>query len=137
MHHAIALPLGIDTSWQKDACGYLASALVLFTFSVRSMRVLRCLGIASNVSFILYASITGMVPILILHSLLLPMNIYRLLQIARAQHAVQRPPEPAIEAHVATARTTLPAAAPAESTTMRATPASGPVMARTMSGWWR
>jgi hypothetical protein len=87
MHHALILHLGIHKGWEKDAFGYLASSLVLCTFSVRSMRVLRCLGIASNVSFILYAAITGLVPILILHSLLLPMNIYRLVQIVRVPNA--------------------------------------------------
>ncbi len=83
MHHAVILHLGIDGRW-KDAFGYLASTLVLCTFSAKSMRVLRCVGIASNVSFILYATLTGMVPILILHSLLLPMDVYRLIQIARS-----------------------------------------------------
>jgi hypothetical protein len=84
MHHALILHLGIHARWAKDAFGYVASALVLCTFTARSMRVLRCLGIASNISFILYATVTGMVPILILHSLLLPMNVYRLVQIVRA-----------------------------------------------------
>jgi CRP/FNR family cyclic AMP-dependent transcriptional regulator len=84
MHHALILLFEVHARWLKDAFGYVASALVLCTFSVRSMRVLRCLGIASNVSFILYATVTGMVPILVLHSLLLPMNVYRLVQIVRA-----------------------------------------------------
>jgi len=51
------------------------------------MRLLRCLGIASNVSFICYATIAGMLPIPILHSLLLPMNIYRLFQVTRVGRA--------------------------------------------------
>ena len=96
MHHVLTLDLGIDTSWQKDAFGYLASVPVLCTFSVRSIRLLRCLAIASNVSFIVYASITGLVPILILHSLLLPMNIYRLAQIARVPNAGVTPPDQGI-----------------------------------------
>jgi hypothetical protein len=72
MHHWLILHLGIDASWQKDGFGYVASALVLCTFSVTSMRTLRCLAIASNVSFMLYATISGTTPILILHGLLLP-----------------------------------------------------------------
>jgi hypothetical protein len=83
MHHW--LPLSFDTGCARDVLGYLASALVLCTFSVKSMRLLRWLGIASNVSFISYAVIAGMPPILILHSLLLPMNIYRLIEIERSQ----------------------------------------------------
>ena len=81
MHHW--LPSSIDVGWVKDTCGYLAGSLVLCTFSVTSMRWLRWLGIASNLSFISYAIMAGMLPILILHSLLLPVNIYRLVQIER------------------------------------------------------
>lgn len=70
-------------AWMKDASGYLASALVLCTFSVRSMRLLRMLGIASNLAFILYGMVAVAPPILFLHGLLLPMNIFRLVQLER------------------------------------------------------
>lgn len=73
--------------WEKDTIGYLASALVLFTFSVHSMRLLRCVGIASNIAFISYAVVAGIAPILILHGLLLPINVFRLIQIERERHA--------------------------------------------------
>ncbi len=79
----LPLPQPTDTAAFKDAVGYVASGLVLCTFSVRSMRLLRCIGIASNLAFICYAIIASMTPILLLHSLLLPMNVYRLTQIAR------------------------------------------------------
>jgi hypothetical protein len=72
MHHW--LPISFDPGCTRDVLGYLASALVLCTFSVKSMRLLRWLGIASNLSFISYAVIAGMPPILILHSLLLPIE---------------------------------------------------------------
>ncbi len=81
MHHW--LPSSLDTGWVRDACGYLAGSLVLCSFSVTSMSRLRWLGIASNLSFISYAIMVGMLPILILHGLLLPVNIYRLFQIER------------------------------------------------------
>lgn len=87
MHDWLILHLGIDAGWQKNAFGYVASMLVLCTFSVTSMRMLRSLAIASNVSFILYAAISGLMPILVLHGLLLPMNIYRLIQITRLPNA--------------------------------------------------
>ena len=77
------LQLLVHLGWARDACGYLASSLVLCTFSVTSMRVLRWIGITSNITFIGYAAMTHIAPILILHSLLLPMNIYRLVQIGR------------------------------------------------------
>jgi hypothetical protein len=46
------LQLLVHLGWAKDACGYLASSLVLCTFSVTSMRVLRCIGITNNPTFI-------------------------------------------------------------------------------------
>ena len=67
-------------SWDTDIIGYVASALVLATFSMKSMRPLRLIAIASNVAFIAYALMADMRPILILHSILLPVNILRLLQ---------------------------------------------------------
>ena len=61
--------------------GYLASALVLATFSMQSMRSLRLTAIASNIAFIVYAVSSDLRPILILHSILLPVNIVRFIQI--------------------------------------------------------
>ena len=57
MHHSLS-----HGGWAKDACGYIASSPVLCTCSVTSMRVLRCMGIASNVAFIRYAIMTHMAP---------------------------------------------------------------------------
>jgi hypothetical protein len=75
-----------------ETIGYLASALVLATFSARRMAVLRLLAIASNVAFIAYAALAGIGPVLVLHVLLLPMNLLRLLQArARAQDATTPP----------------------------------------------
>lgn len=72
------------------AClGYTASALVLATFSVRSMRALRCIGILSNIAFISYAVAAGLAPILILHLVLLPTNVFRLLQLERAGRSLE------------------------------------------------
>ena len=79
------LHLLVHLGWAKDACGYLASRLMLCTFSVTSTRVLRCIGFTSNITFIGYAAMTHIAPILILHSLLLPMNVYRLVQIGQFQ----------------------------------------------------
>jgi hypothetical protein len=66
--------------WGADSIGYLASALVLMTFSMKSMRALRMCAIVSNLAFISYALVAGLMPILILHGILLPMNITRLTQ---------------------------------------------------------
>ena len=67
-----------------DCLGYAASAAVLTTFAVREMRVLRLVAIGSNVLFIWYAHRSGLGPVLLLHSLLLPLNTLRLYQAIRA-----------------------------------------------------
>jgi hypothetical protein len=61
-----------------DAAGYIASALVLATFSMRSMIPLRITAIASNIAFISYALVAHLHPILALHTMLLPVNLFRL-----------------------------------------------------------
>ncbi len=69
-----------------DACdplGYLASLLVLATFNAREMITLRVLAIGSNIAFIGYAAMAGIGPVLLLHALLLPMNVCRLMQCLR------------------------------------------------------
>ena len=70
--------------WIVSASGYLASALVLTTFCMGSMRPLRLTAVASNLAFIFYAAVADIPPVLILHSILLPVNIFRLVQIQRA-----------------------------------------------------
>lgn len=67
--------------WGSDAMGYQASVLVLLTFCMKSIRSLRFTAIISNIAFIAYAMSTDMRPILILHSILLPVNVIRLAQI--------------------------------------------------------
>jgi CRP/FNR family cyclic AMP-dependent transcriptional regulator len=62
-----------------DAIGYLAAALVLATFCMRDMRRLRWLAIASNLAFIAYAVLADLAPVLVLHLLLLPVNVQRLM----------------------------------------------------------
>ena len=63
-----------------ELIGYFASLLVLATFCMSGMVSLRAIAIASNVAFICYAALVGISPVLLLHALLLPMNIYRLVQ---------------------------------------------------------
>lgn len=70
-----------------DAWGWAASGLVLATFSMRSMRALRLTAIASNVAFIGYAGYNWLLPILVLHIALLPLNVWRLVQLRRQRVA--------------------------------------------------
>lgn len=65
-----------------DLLGFSAGAAVLTCFWMRDQRRLRGFGILSNILFILYGALTGMLPIVILHTILLPLNILRLSQLS-------------------------------------------------------
>jgi hypothetical protein len=61
-----------------DLAGYIASTMVLLTFMTKDMRLLRILGIFSNIAFITYGVLAWLPPVLCLHLLLLPVNVLRL-----------------------------------------------------------
>jgi hypothetical protein len=64
----------------SELTGFVASALVLLTFWMNDMRLLRTIAILSNIAFIIYAGLNCLTPVLLLHVLLLPINGYRLLR---------------------------------------------------------
>ncbi len=66
-----------------DAAGYLASALVLATFCMKTMIPLRIAAIGSNIAFILYGFYDSVHPVLMLHAILLPLNAWRAIQLLR------------------------------------------------------
>ena len=68
-----------------DMLGYMASVAVLATFLARTMVPLRLIAILSNVLFILYGYAADIRPVLLLHLILLPINIFRLSGWATAQ----------------------------------------------------
>jgi hypothetical protein len=61
--------------------GFVAAGLVLATFCMRSMSTLRWVAIASNLAFMAYGYLGDLMPVLLLHMLLLPVNVYRLAQL--------------------------------------------------------
>ena len=76
-----------------EITGYLAAALVFLTFYTKTMLPLRYLAIVSNVAFIVYAALAQLAPILLLHIVLLPLNLYRLWQLRRLIADVARAAE--------------------------------------------
>jgi CRP/FNR family transcriptional regulator, cyclic AMP receptor protein len=74
-----------------EALGYLASALVLATFCMRDMVALRCMAIASNLAFIAYGALADVGPVLLLHLLLLPVNVQRLMAWRSSTQAAAAP----------------------------------------------
>jgi hypothetical protein len=74
-----------------ELSGYIASALVLVTFAMKDMRFLRGAAVMSNVAFIIYASLHSLPPVLALHVLLLPINLWRLKEaVCSPRHDVQQ-----------------------------------------------
>ncbi|MEY8099381.1 cyclic nucleotide-binding domain-containing protein [Falsihalocynthiibacter sp. S25ZX9] len=63
-----------------ELIGFAASALVFLTFCMQTLLALRLIAAASNILFIIYAVVAGLTPILVLHGLLFPINIWRLQQ---------------------------------------------------------
>lgn len=66
-----------------DYLGYAASAAVLATFCMSTMIPLRVLALASNVLFVAYGYFDHVYPVMILHALLFPINLLRLIQFQR------------------------------------------------------
>jgi len=58
-----------------DLIGGIACILVLMTFCMRDMSRLRLIAIASNIAFVVYAVRADLMPVLALHSILLPINL--------------------------------------------------------------
>jgi hypothetical protein len=75
-----------------DVMGWLAAALTLLAFLMRSMTALRIVAIAANLCFILYGTMSWAYPILVLHIALLPCNVLRLCELWRgdAERAAPR-----------------------------------------------
>lgn len=71
-----------------DLLGYAASAAVLATFCMSTMIPLRILGLISNVLFCSYGYLDHLYPVLILHGILFPVNLWRLMQFRRLIHDV-------------------------------------------------
>jgi hypothetical protein len=66
-----------------SAVGWIAATLVLASFCCKTMASLRIAAICSNVAFMSYGFMVGATPIVVLHALLLPLNLWRLQQIFR------------------------------------------------------
>ncbi len=73
-----------------EIAGYLAAVLVFLTFYMKTMIPLRIIGICSNCMFILYGSLDGLYPVLVLHLILLPLNGLRLREMLRLTKQVRR-----------------------------------------------
>ena len=64
-------------SW-IDVVGYAAALAVLGSFCMSTIVSLRILAIISNVLFALYGVLAHLYPVFLLHSILLPVNVFKL-----------------------------------------------------------
>jgi len=64
----------------SEASGFLASSLVFLTLWMKSPIRQLCVAICSNVVFLSYGIGVHLVPVVVLHAALLPVNIWRLKQ---------------------------------------------------------
>jgi CRP/FNR family cyclic AMP-dependent transcriptional regulator len=69
-------------SW-IEILGYAASAAVLATFCMSTMIPLRIMALGSNVLFCAYGYFDHLYPVLVLHTILFPVNMLRLVQFYR------------------------------------------------------
>ncbi len=67
----------------------VAGAFVLVSSFVKTMIPLRWLAIGSNIGFVAFGAIHPSYPMLMLHAALLPINVYRLLEMVRLTRHVQ------------------------------------------------
>lgn len=70
--------------------GYLGSMLMFSTFWMRTMIPLRIAAIAGNLAMATYAILAGLYPMVGLQILMLPVNIYRLVQMRRLTQRVKQ-----------------------------------------------
>jgi len=73
-----------------DVFGWIAGALVMATFCLRTMIPLRGVAIASNIAFVAYGLMANTLPIVVLHLALLPMNLLRLQEMRSLIRKVRR-----------------------------------------------
>jgi CRP/FNR family cyclic AMP-dependent transcriptional regulator len=72
-----------------DLFGYLGALLTLGTFSMKTMLHLRMVGIVANLAFITYGAVGSVYPVLVLHLTLLPLNVWRLVQLQRLTRQIR------------------------------------------------
>ena len=76
-----------------QAMGWIAALLTLLTNICADMRRLRLLALAANAAFIAYGTAAELLPVMVLHLALVPVNLWRLNQAFQGKPSAQ-PAEP-------------------------------------------
>lgn len=90
--HLGALAVTLADPWQRLALGaaVLAAALIVVSAFVKTIIPLRWLAVGSNIGFMVYGYVHPSPLILALHATLLPVNLWRVLEMQRLTRRVQR-----------------------------------------------
>lgn len=75
----------IELDFRMDAIGLIAGFFVILTFYSRQPKNLRIFALISNVFFIIYGGLAGIMPVLVLAAILLPLNAIRAMQLAEVK----------------------------------------------------
>jgi CRP/FNR family transcriptional regulator, cyclic AMP receptor protein len=73
-----------------EILGFIGGGLTVVTLAMRTMVPLRVVAIASNIFQISFGALAGVAPMLIQHSILLPLNAYRLYEQMRLVEKVRK-----------------------------------------------
>lgn len=76
-----------------EAVGYLGVVLTVATYTVTTMIPLRILGISSAIVLLLYAALTSDLPTMVMELILIPLNLYRLIEMLRLVRRARRAAE--------------------------------------------
>jgi hypothetical protein len=84
-----------------NVLGYAASCAVLASFLMRTMVPLRLVAILSNVLFAAFGYVQNIHPVLLLHMVLLPINVWRLFVVPKAANGQGQPQLPSLGSYAA------------------------------------
>lgn len=82
---ALSTPIGIFAV----CSAIVAAALVLVSSFVKTMIPLRCLAVGGNLGFLIYGALHPSVVMMLLHGALLPLNIFRAIEMVRLTRRVR------------------------------------------------
>ncbi len=72
-----------------DMLGASAAGLTLLAFSQKTMLPMRLSAIGANLCFILYGALGSLYPVLALHLILVPINVFRLIEDLRMRRSMR------------------------------------------------
>ena len=72
-----------------DIIGYIAGGLWLVTFFMREITSLRFVAIVSSIAWLIFAFDESIYPVMVVHTILLPLNCVRLYQVLRDTQPVK------------------------------------------------